>query len=92
MDSVYIAYTFIVAPKEPDTEILMAELGFADFESFIENENGVVAYIQEKDWNEDILDDIQILNSNEFALHMKKKLSNKPTGIKNGRRILILFR
>ena len=59
MDSVYISYTFIVAPKEPATEILIAELGFAGFDSFIENEIGVVAYIQEKDWNEDILDDIK---------------------------------
>ena len=74
MDSVYISYTFIVAPKEPATEILIAELGFAGFESFIENEKGVVAYIQEKDWNEDILDDIQVLNSNEFAITYEKEV------------------
>ena len=74
MDSVYISYTFIVAPKEPATEILIAELGFAGFDSFIENEIGVVAYIQEKDWNEDILDDIQILNSNEFAITYEKEV------------------
>ena len=74
MDSVYISYTFIVAPKEPATEILIAELGFAGFESFIENEKGVVAYIQEKDWNEDILDVIQILNSNEFAITYEKEV------------------
>ncbi|MDG2073585.1 MAG: 50S ribosomal protein L11 methyltransferase, partial [Polaribacter sp.] len=41
MDNIYIEYIFEVEPKEPATEILIAELGFAGFESFVENENGV---------------------------------------------------
>jgi ribosomal protein L11 methyltransferase len=74
MDSVYISYTFIVDPKEPATEILIAELGFAGFESFVENDNGVIAYIQEKDWSEHILDDINILSSEEFSISFKKEV------------------
>ena len=50
MDNIYIEYNFTVEPKEPGTEILIAELGFAGFESFVENENGVTAYIQKEDW------------------------------------------
>ena len=73
MDSVYIAYTFTVFPKEPATEILIAELGSIGFESFVENEKGVVAYIQEKDWNENILDDIFVLNSEEFSISYQKE-------------------
>ena len=73
MDSIYIAYTFIVLPKEPATEILIAELGSIGFESFVENEKGVVAYIQEKDWNENILDDIFVLNSEEFSISYQKE-------------------
>ena len=72
MDSIYISYTFIVNPKEPATEILIAELGFAGFESFVENENGVIAYIQQEDWNEHMLDDINILRSDEFSISYKK--------------------
>ena len=72
MDSIYISYTFIVNPKEPATEILIAELGFAGFESFVENENGVIAYIQQEDWNEHMLDDINILRSDEFSITYKK--------------------
>ena len=64
----YIGYVFVVSPKEPATEILIAQLGFVGFESFVENEDGVSAYIQEGDWNEGILDDIQILNSDEFVI------------------------
>ena len=64
----YIGYTFTVTPLQPGTEILIAQLGYAGFESFVENEDGVTAYIQEGDWNSTILEDIQILNSDEFEI------------------------
>lgn len=67
-NTIYIAYYFKVNPLQPATEILIAELGFAGFESFVENENGVVAYIQKKDWHTSILDDVQILKSDEFLI------------------------
>ena len=64
----YIGYAFNVSPKEPGTEILIAQLGLEGFESFVENEDGVTAYIQEEDWNATILEGIQILNSDEFEI------------------------
>lgn len=73
MDLKYIGYTFEVSPKEPGTEILIAQLGFAGFESFVENEDGVTAYIQEGDWNTNILEDIQILESEEFEISFVKE-------------------
>lgn len=73
MDNIYIEYTFEVMPKEPTTEILIAELGVLGFESFVENENGVVAYIQKDDWNEAILEDVFVLNSEEFSIQHKHK-------------------
>ena len=57
-----------VHPLQPGTEILIAQLGYAGFESFVENENGVTAYIQKEEWNDLILDDIQILTSKEFEI------------------------
>ncbi len=68
MDNIYIQYNFIVEPKEPATEILIAELGSAGFESFVENENGVTAYIQKQDWNNEVLNNIFILSSKEFKI------------------------
>lgn len=62
----YIGYEFAVKPLQPGTEILIAELGYAGFESFVETETGVTAYIQKNDWTETILEDIQILKSDEF--------------------------
>jgi len=73
MDAVYIEYTFEVQPKEPATEILIAQLGFVGFESFVENEKGVIAYIQQQDWNLDILNDVFILNSEEFSIEFAHK-------------------
>ncbi|NOR27204.1 MAG: 50S ribosomal protein L11 methyltransferase [Lutibacter sp.] len=70
----YIRYTFKVLPKEPATEILIAQLGFVGFESFVENEDGVSAYIQENDWNAEILNNIQILNSDEFEISYKEEV------------------
>ncbi|WP_163517502.1 50S ribosomal protein L11 methyltransferase [Gelidibacter japonicus] len=66
-NTIYIGYQFKVEPLQPGTEILIAELGYAGFESFVETDEGVTAYIQKDEWNEDILKDIQILKSDEFA-------------------------
>ena len=68
MDAIYIEYTFEVTPKEPTTEILIAQLGFVGFESFVENDKGVIAYIQKSDWTPEILEDVFILNSDEFTI------------------------
>ena len=73
MDNIYIEYNFTVTPKEPATEILIAELGEVGFESFVENENGVIAYIQKDDWSATVLEDIFVLNSEEFSIEYDQK-------------------
>lgn len=65
---IYIGYEFKVTPVQPGVEILIAELGYTGFESFVETEEGVTAYIQKEEWHENILEDIQILNSEEFKI------------------------
>ena len=69
----YIEYTFTLNPVNPTSEILMAELGNAGFESFVETNFGLQAYIQKKEWNKTILQDIYILNSDEFEISYSKK-------------------
>lgn len=73
MDNIYIEYTFTITPKEPASEILIAELGAVGFESFVETENGLVAYIQKDDYNTSILEDIYILKSDEFSISYANK-------------------
>ena len=65
---VYIGYYFQVQPLVPGVEILIAELGYAGFESFVETEQGVTAYIQKGDWKPSILDEIALLQSTEFKI------------------------
>jgi len=67
-NTIYIGYYFKVSPLEPGVEILIAELGYAGFESFVETEEGVTAYIQKEEWTATILDEVQILNSEEFEI------------------------
>ena len=67
-NQIYIGYDFIVSPLQPATEILIAELGYVGFDSFVESEKGVTAYIQKDKWNAFILDDINILSSKEFEI------------------------
>ncbi|MFC6877906.1 50S ribosomal protein L11 methyltransferase [Flavobacterium myungsuense] len=68
MSNIYLGYHFTVEPKDLGSEILVAELGELPFESFIESDFGVTAYIQKQFWNETILEEVQILNSPEFVI------------------------
>lgn len=67
-NQIYIGYDFIVSPLQPATEILIAELDYIGFDSFVESEKGLTAYIQKDKWNAFILDDINILSSKEFEI------------------------
>ncbi len=67
-NTVYLGYYFKVSPLQPASEILIAELGYAGFESFVETEEGVNAYIKKEDWYDGVLDDIHVLQSNEFNI------------------------
>lgn len=67
-NTIYLGYYFKVKPLQPAVEILIAELGYAGFESFVETDEGVTAYIQKDEWHDAILEDVQILNSEEFEI------------------------
>lgn len=68
MSNIYMGYHFTVTPKEPGVEILLAELAETPFESFIETETGLSAYIQKELWDEGVLNDINILHSEAFKI------------------------
>ncbi|MBP9848791.1 MAG: 50S ribosomal protein L11 methyltransferase [Flavobacterium sp.] len=69
MSNIYIGYHFQINPLELGSEILIAELGEKAFESFIETETGISAYVQKDLWSENILEDIQILDNPEFKIN-----------------------
>jgi ribosomal protein L11 methyltransferase len=73
MELVYLEFDFKVTPTEIGRDILIAELGYVGFESFVETDEGVTAYIQEKDWSEELLDDVDILTNSEFKISFTRK-------------------
>lgn len=68
MSNNYIGYHFNIEPRDLGSEILMAELEETAFESFMDTENGIDAFVQKELWSETILNDIAILSNNEFTI------------------------
>ena len=77
MSNIYIGYHFTIESKDfskseqlkqAGSEILIAELGEKAFESFTETETGISAFVQKDLWEESILEDIHILQSDEFEI------------------------
>ncbi|THV60161.1 50S ribosomal protein L11 methyltransferase [Flagellimonas alvinocaridis] len=73
MGLVYLEYDFTIEPAQPATDILIAELGEVGFESFVENETGLLAYILKSDWREDILNGLYILQQPDFEISWTQK-------------------
>ena len=70
----YLEFQFKVEPQQPATEILIAELNEIGFESFVEEEDSLKAYIPENNFQEKLLDDLSILKSDGFKIAFEKKL------------------
>ena len=77
-NTIYIEYNFSISPLQPAADILIAELGEAGFESFVENETGIQAYIQKKEWFSDILKEIEVLRNSRFKIeHVFKEIEQE---------------
>jgi ribosomal protein L11 methyltransferase len=77
MSNIYIGYHFNIEPRDSSdseqakqlgSEILIAELGETAFESFTETETGISAFVQKDLWDKTILENITILQSEEFKI------------------------
>lgn len=64
----YLAFKFTIDPLQPASEILIAELGYAGFDSFIEEEEGITAYIPTEEFDEEVFAGIHSLHSDEFKI------------------------
>ncbi|NAS11116.1 50S ribosomal protein L11 methyltransferase [Poritiphilus flavus] len=73
MGDYYLEYRFHIVPREPATEILIAELGELGFESFVETPEGLLAYISEQDWTENLLDQVQIFANKDFSITHERR-------------------
>lgn len=64
----YLEFQFKIEPVQPASEILIAELGYLGFESFVENDDGITAYIPVEEYEDDLLTGVHILQSKEFKI------------------------
>ena len=64
----YLEFDFKIEPVEPWNEILMAELIEQGFDSFTENSDGILAYIQAELLNEEELKNQWLLNHDEVKI------------------------
>lgn len=68
MPTNYLEFKFKIEPLQPASEILIAELGNAGFDSFLEDEEGVTAYIPAEEFDEEIFAGIHVLHSDECVI------------------------
>jgi len=64
----YISVDFSLQPVEPFRDILLGELSLYDFESFEETDGGLRAFIPQKNFSENILTELEILENSEVEV------------------------
>lgn len=70
----YTEVHFEITPLQPAMEILIAELSELGFESFVEEEEGLKAYIAGEEFNKEELQDLFVLQNLEFQISYKLKV------------------
>ncbi|MBW8361422.1 MAG: 50S ribosomal protein L11 methyltransferase [Kaistella sp.] len=64
----YLEFDFKIEPLQPWNEILMAELIEIGFDSFTEEHDGILAYIQKEIFDENKLQDIHLLQNDDVKI------------------------
>ena len=64
----YLEFNFEIEPLQPWNEILMAELIEIGFDSFTEEHDGILAYIQKETFKEEELKEVHLLQNPEIKI------------------------
>jgi ribosomal protein L11 methyltransferase len=70
----YVEVQFVIQPMMPAREVLVAELAELGFESFVENDNGLLAYIQENEFEPSLLDGLMTKDIPDQQLEISHKV------------------
>lgn len=60
-DQIYIEYQFTVTPREPWSDVLIAQLGEAGFDSFSDTDTGILGYVLKSLDNDAILENVDLM-------------------------------
>jgi ribosomal protein L11 methyltransferase len=70
----YIELSIVVVPKEQGSDVLIAQLSELDFESFVETDDGFMAYILKENFDESRLNLVFSLYSDFFKINYSAKV------------------
>lgn len=68
MQELFLEYRFSINPLQPAIDILIAELAALGFDSFLETEYGLLAYVKKELWNPKALRNVYILDNEDFSI------------------------
>jgi len=74
MSATYREVSFTIDQLEPARDILIAELSLLPYDSFLETEKGLKAYIKEDDFDEKALTTLNVLKNSETKIKFQMKL------------------
>lgn len=69
----YLEIAFKISPLQPASDILIAELDAMEFESFVEQEDGLIAYVQKDIFDLKALEEIYLFQQKEFDITWTSK-------------------
>lgn len=69
----YVEFEAEILPLEIGREVLIAELAELGFESFVNTEKGIQAYIPSQDYNEGLIKGLSIISNEHFELTFSMK-------------------
>ena len=69
----YLEFKASIEPLEVGRDILIAELSEIGFESFVETKDGLEAYIQTQEFNEESVQNLYVLKNDDFAINYSIK-------------------
>ncbi len=72
IDLLYVAYEFTVSPRGPWSDVLVAQLGDAGFDSFIDTDTGVTAYILKSLDHDNVLDHVDLMQFDGCSIAFAK--------------------
>ena len=64
----YLEFNFKIQPAQPWSEILMAELIHIGFDSFTEERDGILGYVQKEEFREEDLKELWLMNHEEVKI------------------------
>jgi len=68
MQELFLEYRFSINPLQPAMDILIAELSALGFDSFLETQDGLLAYVKKELWNPSDLRNVHILANEDFDI------------------------